>query len=108
MSNLRDLLGKKILYFDGAMGTELQKRGLQPGEIPDLWNLTHADVVEQIQSEDVAAGVNLLKTCTFGANGLKLANSGHSVAEVVTASVGIAKKAAKKGKDVFVCLDIGP
>lgn len=108
MSNLRDLLGKKILFFDGAMGTELQKRGLQPGEIPDLWNLTHADVVEQIQSEYVAAGVNLLKTCTFGANGLKLVNSGHSVAEVVTASVGIAKKAAQKGKDVFVCLDIGP
>lgn len=108
MSDLRELLGKEILFFDGAMGTELQKRGLQPGEIPDLWNLTHPEVVEQIQSEYVAAGVNLLKTCTFGANGLKLANSGHSVTEVVQASVGIAKKAAQKGGQVFVCLDIGP
>ena len=38
----RDLLGKELLFFDGATGTMLQALGLQPGELPELWNFTHA------------------------------------------------------------------
>ena len=36
----RDLLGKELLFFDGATGTMLQALGLQPGELPELWNLS--------------------------------------------------------------------
>ena len=40
---IRERLGKELLYFDGGMGTLLQAKGLQPGELPETWNVTHAD-----------------------------------------------------------------
>ena len=43
-------MGKKILMFDGGMGTQLQAAGLQPGEEPERWNLSHADVVRGVHS----------------------------------------------------------
>ena len=45
---IKDLLNKKRLYIDGGMGTLLQKRGLSAGELPELWNLTHADDITDI------------------------------------------------------------
>ena len=42
---LRDRLGKELLFFDGGMGTLLQEKGLQPGELPEVWNLEHAEEV---------------------------------------------------------------
>ena len=42
--SILDFLGKEILYFDGAMGTRLQAAGLKPGELPEVWNITHGDV----------------------------------------------------------------
>ena len=48
-----DRLGKELLYFDGGMGTLLQERGLQPGELPETWNLEHADeVIDAFLKED--------------------------------------------------------
>ena len=76
--SIRDLLGKELLYFDGAMGTQLQAAGLRPGENTDLWNMTHGDVVTAVHRAYIAAGANILKTNTFGANALKLAGTGHS------------------------------
>ena len=35
-------LGKELLFFDGGMGTLLQEKGLEPGELPELWNITHS------------------------------------------------------------------
>ena len=43
--NFKELLGKQMLFFDGATGTQLQARGLQPGELPESWNFTHPDIV---------------------------------------------------------------
>ena len=40
---LLERLGKELLYFDGGMGTLLQSKGLQPGELPEVWNLEHAE-----------------------------------------------------------------
>ena len=45
---LRERLGKELLYFDGGMGTLLQERGLQPGELPETWNLLHAEEIREI------------------------------------------------------------
>ena len=42
---LLERLGKELLYFDGGMGTLLQSKGLQPGELPEVWNLEHAEAV---------------------------------------------------------------
>ena len=51
MSKLLDLLGKQLLFFDGATGTQLQARGLKPGEIPEFWNFTHPEIVEAVHNE---------------------------------------------------------
>ena len=41
-------LGKRIVLLDGAMGTQLQARGLAPGELPETWNLTRPEDVQAI------------------------------------------------------------
>ncbi len=98
-------LGKELLFFDGGMGTQLQEKGLEAGELPDLWNLTHPDVVRQIHRDYRAAGAQVLTTNTFGANRLKLEGSGRTVEEVVSAGVALAREAAE---GALVALDVGP
>ena len=48
--SLREKLGKQLLFFDGAMGTELQNRGLLAGELPELWNCTHEQEILDIHA----------------------------------------------------------
>ena len=100
-------LQKERLIFDGAMGTMLQSRGLAAGELPELRNITHSDVVTDIHSAYVKAGCDILKTNTFGANRLKLSETGFTVEQVISAAVTNAKKAAQTG-NIYVALDIGP
>ena len=99
-------LKTEFLILDGGMGTMLQARGLPPGGQPELWNLTHLDVIEAVQREYVSAGSRVLYTNTFGANALKLRRSGVTVREVVTAAVAVARRAS--GGKALVALDIGP
>ena len=68
---LRERLGKELLYFDGGMGTLLQERGLQPGELPETWNLLHAEEIREIHRKYIEAGSDIVLTNTFGANALK-------------------------------------
>ena len=100
-----DRLGKELLFFDGAMGTQLQAAGLRDGELPELWNLTHPDDVRAIHQAYRAAGCDVMTANTFGANHLKLERSGHTVEDVVTAGVRLAKEAAN---GALVALDVGP
>ena len=88
-----DFLGNEILYFDGAMGTRLQAAGLKPGELPEVWNITHGDVVAEIHASYVRAGANILKSNTFGANALKMKGSGYSAEDVVLAAFKNARAA---------------
>ncbi len=104
----KDLLGNKTLFFDGAMGTMLQASGLQPGELPELWNFSHADEVEKIHTAYLNAGADIIKTNTFGANRLKFAGTDIKTADVVTQAVRIAKKACAAKPGSFVALDLGP
>ena len=99
-----DKLGKEILFIDGAMGTILQEKGLNT--LPEIWNITNSQEILNIHSLYVSAGCNMLKTNTFGANRLKLKDTGYTPQEIVTAAVNIAKKAA--GDKAKVALDIGP
>jgi len=100
-------LGKERLFFDGAMGTMLQNRGLAAGELPELKNITDSDAVQDIHRSYIKAGCDILKTNTFGANRLKLSGTGFSVEQVVGAAVKNAKKAAEKS-NAYVALDTGP
>lgn len=106
--NIRDLIGKQRLYFDGGMGTLLQSKGLKAGELPELWNITHADEIKDIHLSYLNAGSNIITTNTFGANCLKFDN----YEEIIAAAVANAKKAVAeydRGKEkCFVALDIGP
>ena len=104
-SKTLDFSQNRILI--GAMGTVLQRRGMKPGAIPDLLNLTDPALIEGIYREYLDAGVEILYTNTFGTNARKLAGTGRSVAEVVSAAVAVAKRAAE-GTDALVALDIGP
>ena len=84
----------KFLILDGAMGTVLQQRGLSPQGRPELLNLTEPELLDSVYKEYIAAGSQVIYANTFGANGLKLAKTGHSVEEVVGAAIAVAKKAA--------------
>ena len=99
-------LGKETVLFDGGMGTQLQAKGLKGGELPEMWNLEHPEIVYELQKAYVDAGCEILKTNTFGGNALKLKRSGHAVAEIVTAAMDIAHRAS--GGKAAVALDIGP
>ncbi len=108
---IRDLLGKELLFFDGAMGTMLQSAGLEPGEIPDLWSITHPDAVRDIHAQYLAAGCNIILTNTFGNNAKKLAGTGFTPEDVAYAAVARAKEAVAAdagSQKQYVALDVGP
>ena len=93
--------------LDGAMGTVLQQRGLPPGGQPELLNLTEPELLASVYREYVAAGSRVVYANTFGANGLKLAKTGHAVEEVVRAAITVAREAVA-GTGTLVALDVGP
>ena len=97
------LNGKEFLLFDGAMGTMLQKAGLEAGELPDLLCLTNPEAVTKIHRAYVEAGSQAITTNTFGANRTKLGTAA-TVAEVFTAAVSCARNSGAQ----YVAADIGP
>jgi len=89
------------------MGTMLQKQGLKLGQKPELVCLEHPEAVTAIHRQYAQAGSNILYANTFGANRLKLRDTGHTVAEVISVAIGCAKDGAR-GTGAKVALDIGP
>ncbi|MBR5088248.1 MAG: homocysteine S-methyltransferase family protein, partial [Ruminiclostridium sp.] len=104
---VKKLLEKQFVILDGGFGTELQKRGMKPGETSEIMNFQREDDVYAIHSSYIEAGANIINANTFGANRLKLAKTQYSTAEVVRKALSIAKRAAE-GTDTLVALDIGP
>ena len=104
----KELLGKKMLFFDGATGTQLQARGLKPGELPESWNFTHPEIVEAVHRGYLDVGSNIVKSNTFGANPIKLKGSGLDCKETIEAAVAIAKRACGGRENNFVALNLGP
>lgn len=103
--NIREEFGKRILFFDGGLGSMLQARGLQPGELPETWNLTKPEELIAIHKEYLDAGADIILTNTFGANRLKF----DHLEEIVEAAVSNAKQAIREsGKNAYVALDMGP
>ena len=102
-----DFLSDGIVILDGAMGTVLQQRGLPPGGKPELLNLTNPELLRAIYREYIAAGSQVICANTFGASAPKLAGTGYTVEQVVSAAVAVAKQSAA-GTGVKVSLDVGP
>ncbi len=105
---IREKLKSSLVFFDGAMGTELQKRGLKTGELPERLNITNPDTIEEIHLSYLEAGCDVISTNTFGANPLKF--SEDELKAVISAAFDCAENAVKKagGKKRFIALDIGP
>ena len=107
--NVLDFVQKNITYLDGGMGSLLQKKGLLPGELPERWNISHPEVIVEIQKAYFDAGSNIVCTNTFGANGLKFDDA--ELEAVIGAAVDNANKAREISSGTqpkFVALDIGP
>ena len=102
---IADLLKKGVAFLDGAMGTQLQLKGLQPGEVPELWNLTRPRDVQDIHASYFAAGSDIVYSNTFGASPAKY-HGDAPLKDVIAAAIANAKAAAPAGK--FVALDVGP
>ncbi len=98
------LKNNNVVLLDGAMGTMLQKSGLEAGASPELLNLENPGLIESVHRKYIEAGSQIVYANTFGANRYKLKNK--SVEEVVSAGIAIAKKACD-GK-ALAALDIGP
>lgn len=95
----------KILIFDGAMGTMLQRYGIKSGELPESYNITHPEIIESIHKSYIDAGADIITTNTFGANSQKLKAYNYTPKEIITEGVKIARKSAG---NKYVALDIGP
>lgn len=110
--NIRDILGKRMLFFDGAMGTMLQKNGMKGGEIPEFLNITNEALIYKIHEEYLQAGADIITTNTFGANPLKSDAISTSLDVIIASAIGIARKAVNAystpDKPRFVAFDIGP
>lgn len=104
----RERLGTELLFFDGAMGTMLQERGLQSGALPEIWNITKEDVILEIHKQYLAAGCDIIKANTFGANPFKAKGTGYTCEELTAQGVAVAKRAvAESGRKAYTALDIG-
>ena len=104
-----EFLKQNIVYLDGGMGTLLQASGLPSGEHPERWNVTHPEVIVDIQRQYFDAGSNVVCANTFGANLLKF--TAAELDEIVCAALDNARAARAQSRapqEKFVALDIGP
>jgi 5-methyltetrahydrofolate--homocysteine methyltransferase len=107
--NILDKISQgQILLSDGAWGTFLQAKGLRPGECPELWNISHGEVVYNIASSYVSAGSDIIETNSFGGSRFKLSQYGlgERISEINEAAAYISRKAA--GKNRHVAGSVGP
>lgn len=101
------LMENTITILDGAMGTMLQRSGVELGKVPEALNITHPDLIIGIQRKYVEAGAQILYANTFEANRRKAEGSGYTPRELIFAGIENARKAAE-GRDVKIALSCGP
>ncbi|HHW94488.1 MAG TPA: dihydropteroate synthase [Mogibacterium sp.] len=107
--NFSDFLRTNNVCLDGAMGTYLQSLGLNPGEKPEIWNITHSDIITDIHRQYFDAGSDVVITNTFGANLFKFdVEELEAVIKAAMENAQAARKLCKSPKNKFVALDIGP
>ena len=98
MTILEELKEGKIFLSDGAWGTFLQSKGMEPGECPELWNITRRNDVLNIAESYILAGSDIIETNSFGGSRIKLSQYGYGerVSEINEAASSISREAAGK------------
>jgi 5-methyltetrahydrofolate--homocysteine methyltransferase len=106
---IQRLQGEPTLVLDGATGTNLQRRGLERGAPGEKWVLEHPEEILRLHGEFIAAGADILLTCSFGATRVRLAHIGlaDQVTLVNQRAVELALEAVK-GSQVLVAGSMGP
>ena len=106
--SILELAKKRVVLFDGGMGSTIVSLGLPEGECPESWNLTHPEAIREIHRKYLEAGSEVIETNTFGANRLRLASFGYDaqVEEINARAVEITKGVCPEDK--FVAGNIGP
>ena len=92
----KELIENKLLFLDGATGSNLQKRGMPSGVCPEKWILENEDIFIGLQKEYVEAGSNVLYAPTFTSNRIKLQEFGleDRIQEMNYKLVALSKRAA--------------
>ncbi len=111
-TDFRQFLHDEYVILDGGMGSLLQKRGLQPGQKPETFNVIHPEIIVDIQKAYFDAGSNVVNTNTFGANPFNFPDE-DELKQVIDAAVANAREAARLSDEKtchpkFVSLDVGP
>jgi len=106
--DLISALRERIVIMDGAMGTMLQERGMQPGQCPELFGIENPSILREIHEHYIEAGADIIETNTFGGNAFKLAEYGLAdrTEEINAELVRIAREASR-GR-AWVAASIGP
>ncbi len=102
---LEELLGRRLVFVDGGMGTMLQEAGLTGGEAPEQWNLTHPETVQEVHRAYLAAGCDIVTANTFGATGARF---GTALQGIIQAGVRLARQAVEDAGHGLVAFDMGP
>ncbi|MFC1767426.1 homocysteine S-methyltransferase family protein [Candidatus Margulisiibacteriota bacterium] len=111
MSNVLDVLKRKTLIMDGAMGTLLLNEGVRPGECFEYLSVDQPELIEQIHREYIRSGADIIETNTFGANRYKLGEYGHAeeVRKVILSAAQIIKIVREtEGSDALIAGSMGP
>jgi len=105
---VEELKEKGIMFSDGAWGTMMQEKGLQPGECPDEWSLSHSDEIYSIAKSYIDVGSDMVESNSFGASSFKLAHYGleDKAFEINKAAAELSRRAA--GEEKHVIASIGP
>ena len=107
-ANIKNILKKKFVLLDGAMGTELQKKGMTGGVCPELWCLQNPRLLRDLHASYRKAGAEIVYTCTFGANRFKLKQY-HAAEDTYKINYELARLAKDAvGNEALVAGDIGP
>ena len=107
--DIKTFLKNNIVVLDGATGTELQKAGIKVGELPERWNVSHAETLINLHKAYYDAGSNVVSANTFGANSLHFDDA--ELENVIAAAINNVKTARELStakQEKFVAADIGP